>query len=136
MRVVVDTNIFISSFFGGYPRKIIDLWKTGRITLCLSGAILEEYIDVLRRMGIADAKEFDELLALFRRQYNCVFTNRTPSLDICADKDDNKFIETAVALKAEVIISGDKHLKSLGKYAGILIVPPKDFIEYVKNIRN
>jgi len=36
MRVVIDTNVFVSSFFGGTPRKIIDLWKNRDITLCLS----------------------------------------------------------------------------------------------------
>jgi uncharacterized protein len=36
MRVVVGTNIFVSSFLGGNPRKIIDLWEKGEITLCLS----------------------------------------------------------------------------------------------------
>ena len=36
MRVVVDTNVLISSFFGGNPKKVIDLWKAGDITLCLS----------------------------------------------------------------------------------------------------
>lgn len=41
MRVVVDTNIFVSSFFGGKPRKIIDLWKIGEITLCVSSPILK-----------------------------------------------------------------------------------------------
>ena len=130
MRVVVDTNVLISSFFGGYPRRIIDLWKIGDVTLCLTNAIIEEYIDVLKRMGIADAEELRELLLLFRKQYNCVFTNRTSSIKVCVDDDDNKFIEAAVALNAEVIISGDKHLKSLKQYAGILILPPKEFIEH------
>ena len=44
IRVVVDTNIFVSSFFGGNPRKIIDLWKTGEVALCLSRPIVDEYI--------------------------------------------------------------------------------------------
>ena len=44
MRVVVDTNVFVSSFFGGIHRKIADLWKKGRIILCLSKPIVEEYV--------------------------------------------------------------------------------------------
>ena len=130
MRVVVDTNVLISSFFGGYPRRIIDLWKIGGVTLCLTNAIIEEYVDVLKRMGIGDTEELRELLLLFRKQYNCVFTNRTSSIKVCVDDDDNKFIEAAVALNAEIIISGDKHLKSLKQYAGILILPPKEFFEH------
>ena len=27
IKVVIDTNVFVSSFFGGNPRKVIDLWK-------------------------------------------------------------------------------------------------------------
>jgi putative PIN family toxin of toxin-antitoxin system len=128
MRVVVDTNIFISSFFGGYPRQIIDLWKTGTITLCISGAIIEEYFDVLRRMDLAESEEFSELYELFKKQYNCCFTVKTIRLKICADKDDDKFIEAAVSLHAKYIISGDKHLKSVAKYGDIIIVSPRDFI--------
>ena len=25
----MDTNVFVSSFFGGNPRKVVDLWKSG-----------------------------------------------------------------------------------------------------------
>jgi uncharacterized protein len=128
MRVVVDTNIFISSFFGGYPRRIIDLWKTGTITLCLSNAIIEEYVDVLRRMEL-DAQELGELLDLFKKQVNCCFTAHTIGLKICEDRDDDKFIEAAVSLNAKYIISGDRHLKSLAKFADILILSPREFIE-------
>ncbi|MEW6201083.1 MAG: putative toxin-antitoxin system toxin component, PIN family, partial [bacterium] len=42
MKVVIDTNVFVSSFFGGNPRRIIDLWSKGKITLCLSKDILDE----------------------------------------------------------------------------------------------
>ncbi len=56
MKVVIDTNIFVSSFFGGNPRKIIDLWKKGNISLCLSKDILDEYVDVLQRVGLKDER--------------------------------------------------------------------------------
>ena len=49
IKVVIDTNVFVSSFFGGNPRKVIDLWKSGQIVLCLSKDIVGEYIDVLQR---------------------------------------------------------------------------------------
>ena len=67
-KVVIDTNVFVSSFFGGIPRKIIDLWKNGKITLCLSQAIIEEYIDVLIRLGI-DNSEINDLIKLFAENY-------------------------------------------------------------------
>lgn len=129
MRVVVDTNVFVSSFFGGNPRKIIDSWKQGKLTLCLTGAIIDEYVDVLMRMGLGGTKELDDLLSLFRNGHNCIFTSQTPKLSVVDDPDDDKFIEAAVALNAEFIVSGDTHLKKIRKYAGITIVSPKEFVE-------
>ena len=82
MRVVIDTNVFVSSFFGGKPRLIIDHWKVRKITLCLSEAILEEYLDVLARLGLAGELEFEELKALFRSGFNLVFAAKTPRLAI------------------------------------------------------
>jgi putative PIN family toxin of toxin-antitoxin system len=52
MKVVIDTNVFVSSFFGGNPRKIVDMWKQGKLTLCLSKEIVSEYTTVLDRIGL------------------------------------------------------------------------------------
>ena len=130
MRAVIDTNIFISSFFGGNPRRVIDLWKTEKITLCLSRDILDEYVEVLRRIGLEDEDELGELLSLFSRGFNIIFTTKTPRINaVEADPDDNKFIECAVALKADVIITGDKALGALKAYKGIKIFTPARFLK-------
>jgi hypothetical protein len=132
MRVVIDTNIFISSFFGGNPKKIIDYWKNGKLILCLSKPIIDEYIEVLRRLGLQNEIELKELLDIFARQYNLLFTLKTPVLKIVeADHDDDKFIECAMAFDAPYIISGDKHLKSIKKYMNIEIISPADFIRNI-----
>ncbi|HHN66017.1 MAG TPA: putative toxin-antitoxin system toxin component, PIN family [Nitrospirae bacterium] len=130
MRVVIDTNVFVSSFFGGNPRTIIDLWKDGAITLCLSRDILDEYVDVLNRLGMRDEKELKELLSFFSEGFNILFTTKTPEINIVDnDPADNKFIECALALKAKVIITGDKHLLSVKKFGEIGIMTPKKFLE-------
>ncbi len=129
-RVVVDTNVFISSFFGGNPRKIIDLWKSGRIVLCLSRPIVDEYVEVLRRMGLQNKRELEELLSLFAHGFHVLFTAKTPNLKIIEeDPDDNKFIECAVALNSRYIISGDKALQEIKDYMGIKIQSPKQFLD-------
>lgn len=137
IRVVLDTNVFISSFFGGNPRKIIDLWKRGKITLCLSRFIVDEYIEVLQRLGLKDEKELQDLLAVFAEGYNIIFTSEVPSIKIIDDDpDDDKFIECAVALNARCIVSGDKHLRSVKHYMGIDIFNPTEFLEYYKTERS
>ncbi len=134
LKVVLDTNIFVSSFFGGIPREIINYWKVGKITLCISQVIIEEYLEVLNRLGLKNEDEIKNLTKLFAEGYNSVFTAKTPKLEIVKDDpDDNKFLECAVALDCKIIISGDKHLKDIGKYIDIKIISPREFIEYINN---
>jgi len=133
MKVVLDTNIFVSSFFGGNPRAIIGLWKDGKITLYLSKEILDEYISVLQRIGLKNEEGIEELLALFAKGFHILFTTKTIKIRV-VDKDpnDDKFIECAIALKAEIIITGDKALRELEEYKGIKIVKPQQFLRYYK----
>ncbi|MFC1849492.1 putative toxin-antitoxin system toxin component, PIN family [candidate division CSSED10-310 bacterium] len=135
MRVVIDTNIFVSSFFGGNPKTIIDLWRNGSLTLCFSKGIIDEYVRVLARMGLEKARELEEILALFARGFNSVFTAKTPQLHIIKrDPDDNKFLECAVALEAQFIISGDKDITDILSYMRIQCVTPNEFLKKFKEI--
>lgn len=136
IRVVVDINIFISSFFGGNPHKIIDLWKSGQIILCLSRPIVDEYVNVLKRMGLQNEHELEELLSIFAHGFHVLFTTKTPTLSIVEkDPDDNKFIECAVALNSKSIITGDKALQEIKDYMGIKIQSPKQFLENFPNMK-
>ena len=47
-RLVVDTNVLVSSFLGtGAPRQVLNRVRGGQDLLCLSPAILAEYLAVL-----------------------------------------------------------------------------------------
>jgi len=132
IKIVVDTNVFVSSFFGGNPRKIVDLWKSGQLTLCLSKPIIDEYVEVLQRIGLKNERELRELLSLFAHGFHSIFSAKTPELHLVAeDPDDDKFIECAVSLNAEFIVSGDKALLAIQDYMGIRIVTPKEFLACV-----
>lgn len=134
MKVVIDTNVFVSSFFGGNPWKIIDLWEKGNIILCLSKDILDEYVDVLHRVGLKEEEEIEELLSFFAKGFNILFTTKTPQIRaVKDDPEDDKFIECAVGLKAEVIIIGDRAIKALGQYMGIKILTPQQFLKEYKS---
>lgn len=128
IRAVLDTNVFVSSFFGGNPKKIIDMWKNGEIRICLSKEIVDEYVAVLKRLDI-NPDHLKALLELFATGYQILFTSQTSRLDLIReDPSDNKFIECAVALKADCIISGDKALLKIENYMGIDILSPKAFL--------
>jgi len=132
MRVVVDTNVFVSSFLspGGAPRRIIDLWKTGEIILCLSSPIIEEYVLVIGRLGLESEPEMGEILRLFKKKANILFTAPPGDLKaVEADPADDKFIECAIHATAGFIISGDRHLLNVGSYEGVRIVTPAEFLQ-------
>ena len=69
-KVVIDTNVFVSFFFGRNPQKIIDLWKSSDIHLCLSPAIIEEYMEVIKRLRLRDEDELGELMNIFAENFN------------------------------------------------------------------
>ena len=128
MRVVVDTNVFVSSFFGGNPKKVIDLWRNGEITLCLSKEIVDEYVEIMQCLRLPQ-KLTSEVLTLFASGFNLVFAGKTPTLNIVsADPDDNKLFECAVALKAQIIVSGDKAVMGVRDYMSTKVENPQQFL--------
>ena len=132
MRVVVDTNVFISSFLNteGNSRKVIDLWRFEKITLCLSKAIQAEYFEVLGRFGMSEEPEGAELVQLLQKRYNQFFLAAVPTISAISENPaDNKFIECAVAADAKCIISGDRHLLNLKLFKGIRILSPTEFLK-------
>jgi predicted nucleic acid-binding protein len=48
MRIVLDTNVFVSGiFFSGPPHRILGAWRDGRVRIVYSTSIAEEYQRVL-----------------------------------------------------------------------------------------
>lgn len=125
MKVVLDTNIFVSGvFFGGPPYKIFEAWRDGKIQLLLSPAILEEYQRVMRELAVQFPEIEVEALIDFMIVHSEIIL--PPSLPpvIQADLSDDKFLECAVAGEAICIVTGDKHLLKLLKFRGISILKP------------
>ncbi|MBT3257590.1 MAG: putative toxin-antitoxin system toxin component, PIN family [Deltaproteobacteria bacterium] len=127
-RIVIDTNIFISAiFWGGKPREVVDLGRSGRISVFTSMEIQEELERKLKSKFGLDDQEVSQILFDFS-----LFTLPVePSCKITIiddDPDDNKFVECAVASKATHVVSGDKHLLNLKEYMGIQIKKAAEFL--------
>lgn len=57
--VVVDTNVLVSALIGkGYPKKVLEIIFSRRVSFCLSTPVLTEYLAVLRRPKFAQYSEF------------------------------------------------------------------------------
>jgi putative PIN family toxin of toxin-antitoxin system len=111
VRVILDTNVFVSGvFFGGVPGRILEAWRDGQIRLVVSAEILDEYQRVGQILA-ADhpGVDLEPLLGLLAVHAEVV---EAPPLaeQVCVDSDDDKFLACALATSAGVIVSGDKHL--------------------------
>lgn len=128
MKVVVDTNVFISGvFFGGKPRIVLESIVRGDITAFASRAIIEEYSETVQVLvGRKQGSLSQEAVSSFVASLNIV----EPRTKVVAsrDPDDDKFIECALDSGALYIISGDKDLLILEKYRGVTMITAADFV--------
>jgi len=133
MRVVVDTNIIVSGYLGGSLEAIIVAWKSGKFSLVVSAAIVEEYLTVLKRPKFKiERTELDDFSALLLDKAEFVIP--LENIDaISADPSDNKFLEAAIAGKVNLIVSGDGHLLELETFHDIPIITAREFVEQLRN---
>ena len=130
IKVVIDTNVFVSGiFFAGPPSRILKAWSDNQIQIAISEQIIEEYkrvVDVLA--GKYEHINIDPVLELLLIEAELVPSHCFKEA-ICEDPDDDKFLACAVTSKSEYIISGDKHLLKMGKYLNTTIVTPRHFLD-------
>jgi uncharacterized protein len=128
-RAVVDTNVYISAFL--HPERpifqIVQQAVTRRYCLLISPAIVNEVGRVLREtFGIEERVRLHRLKALVKA---ADITKPKMTLDIIReDPADNRILECAVEGRANLIVSGGRHLRRLTIYQGIPIVRPVDFL--------
>jgi uncharacterized protein len=130
MRVVVDTNVFVSAAlkeqsFPGMAARIVA--EHGRL-LKSTVAERELFITLARpRLAPLIPLRFrDWLSELLAAAELVTITDRVTA---CRDPKDDKFLELAVSGHADLIISGDADLLALNPFRGIPIVTPADFVQ-------
>lgn len=129
MKVVVDTNVLVSAlvFPGGVPEQVYRLAIEGRITLVTSRPLLAELGRVLtQKFGWQD-DYLRAALAQILRIGEIVEPRERVSI-IADDPDDDRVLEAAQTAGAAVIVSGDRHLLSLGHWGEVAILSPAVFL--------
>jgi uncharacterized protein len=136
MRLIIDTNILLSIT----PRKSSERWlyellRNGDISLIISNEIISEYDEKLSWYyseyfaeivleEILNFPKTEQIEAYFKWQL------------IEDDKDDNKFVDVAIASNAEFIITNDRHFKILKtiNFPKVNILKLEEFKDYLINI--
>jgi len=129
VRVVFDTNIYISAYITPGRRAEAALLRAvqGEVELFTSIPILTETARKLREKFKWD----DEHITAAVRHVAAVGTVVKPAvtLAVLADEPDNRILECALEAKAELIVTGDRHLLELGEYEGVKIITLAEFME-------
>lgn len=129
-RIVLDTNVLVSALlFKGCLAGFVDLWREGEIVPIISRETFTELQDVLHYPKFALAE--DEIQAIVEDEilpfFEVVDVKEVVTGD-CRDPYDDQFLSVAVNSGAACIVTGEKDLLDLGKYRGIRIVTPQEFL--------
>ena len=136
MRIVLDTNVFVSAAIqGGASHRIVQhLIRDNSDELIICDEILSEIRDVLvfrprlrKWISQNDARQYVEMLQL---RFNFV-SNPTDIIPLSRDGDDDYILALAQREKADHIISGDRDLLVL-QIPEFSIVTPAEFEAILK----
>ena len=130
MRIVLDTNVFVSGvFFSGPPYHILQTWQNGQVQLVGSREVFEEYALVGRRLAERfPGVSLDPLLTLLLAHAQVVEARPLPR-QVCSDPDDDKFLACALAGECRVIVSGDRALLKTSGYRRLQVITPRTFVD-------
>jgi uncharacterized protein len=130
IKVILDTNIWISYLISHRLSFIDELIYEGRITLVLSDELLEEFIEVARRPKLQKFFSNEDLLTLLELLvWNGTHINPKSQVNLCRDPKDNFLLNLAMDAKADFLVTGDGDLLDLKTIGSCQIITLKDFSE-------
>jgi len=134
MRIVLDTNALLISIPKNSKYRIIfDYFLAHKFTLVLSTEILMEYAEIIElKSNSIVSSNIVEMLTIARNVYKQDIFFKWQLID--TDKDDNKFVDCAVAGSADYIVTNDKHFSILKtiEFPPMSVITIDEFVEILK----
>lgn len=132
VKVVFDTNVWISIFM---EKRLKD--EFSRIKQDLIVYVSEDIgFEVSKVLQYPRVSEILRKTGILEKEVLRIFVDNSKRVDpkvelhiINEDKEDNKILECALAARADIIVSGDKHLLNLGKFKKNRILTPREFFD-------
>lgn len=141
MRIVLDTNVVMSALLWRGPpyRLLAAIRQHPRLQLYSSPVLLEEITDVLTRPAAtkqlaAIGKTAREVIADYLEAVELVEPAEIPAV-ITRDPDDDHVLACAITARAEIIVSGDRHLLDLSTYQGIPILKAAEALQRIEALK-
>ena len=129
MRVVFDTNIFISALAipGGVAEEAVSRVIEGRDELVISPEIIKEVLSVLSSKFGREREALSHVAVILSELGELVEPKQT--LRVLRDDPDNRILEGASSGKADVIVTGDKQMLRLGEYHRVKIISLREYLQ-------
>lgn len=130
-RLVFDTSTLVGAVLR--PRSVPALalmraWEVAEVLV--SNETLNELREVLSRPRLDVYREPAQRLSFFEH-YRAMAQLIEPvgTVAACRDPGDDKFLALAIGGAAQVIVSSDDDLLSMGVFEGVRILTPRRFVE-------
>jgi len=133
MRAVLDTNSLLVSVGRKSPyRPILDALIEGRYTLLISNDILSEYVEIFERKTNALVAENIAQFLLQSPDVQLVDIFFKWAI-LHQDADDNKFLDCALNGRADLLVTDDRHFRSLQSvsFPSIQVFRTEDFLKVI-----
>jgi hypothetical protein len=128
MKVVIDTNIWISYLLGSLLQGMDEKILSKEIKVVVSDEMLKEISEVSSRpkfKNIFTAKRIKELFSLLDSY--AIVVSPSQKVNVCRDGKDNFLLEVALEGEADYLVTGDEDLLVLDPFHNTKILKPKDF---------
>ncbi|WP_308254290.1 putative toxin-antitoxin system toxin component, PIN family [Geminocystis sp. GBBB08] len=133
-RIVLDTNILISALISkkATPHILYQAWWRYKLySLITSTYQIREFERVVQYPKLQRFLKKDEVQTMINGLYDfAIIVEQIPHVNYSSDPDDNLILGTAIAGKANILVTGDKKdLLNLKKINNIAILTAKDAVE-------
>ncbi len=129
LRVIIDTNLWISFLLTRKYKVIDDLLEKGEITLVFSQELISEFLEVVSRPKLKkffSKTDLELLLNIISESAEFILV--TSAVHVCRDKKDNFLLALARDSSADYLITGDKDLLVIKQFEQTKIVNITEFM--------
>jgi len=133
VNVVIDTNVLVAGILSpfGVCGEIVRMVSSGELTLSFDARILSEYNEVLRRQKFQFEEE--KVAALVEYIVHRGQPAASSPLDgPLPDRDDEPFLEVAIASRAMCLVTGNQNHFPAGRCQGMNVMSPNEFLLFYK----
>jgi putative PIN family toxin of toxin-antitoxin system len=132
LRIVCDTNVLLAAFLTrGACAEVLEYLLDSH-EVCVSEHVLLEVETCLNEKFAIRGLSAGSVVPFLRRR--CHLVEAGPLGEpACRDPDDDGVLATAVAARADCLLTGDSDLLVIGSFRGIPIIRPAEFWRFERD---